>query len=121
MTARRILLATLCLLALATSASAEPTRMTDSRGPEWIQDGASTCVLINATFMICGRTMLPEPGQQMTMQPTHDCSRSTATDPSMAECVGWYPVLPNLPRYSQTTRSLVVAWVCTDALPQKGQ
>lgn len=40
---------------------------------------------------------------------------------AMAECVGWYPVLPSLPRYSQTTRSLVVPWVCTDALPQKGQ
>lgn len=38
-----------------------------------------------------------------------------------AECVGWYPVLPSLPRYSQTTRSFVVPWVRNDGLPQKGQ
>lgn len=76
----RVRLALFCLLTFATSASAEVNRMTDSQGREWVQDGATTCVSISATFAICGRTMPPEPGKQMTMQPTHDCSRPTATD-----------------------------------------
>lgn len=69
-------------LGLVTPVLAEPIRMTDSRGWEWMQDGPITCVQISPTFGTCGRTQLPpDPGAKMTMRPiTHDCSRQSPTD-----------------------------------------
>ncbi len=110
---RHLLGVIVAALGLAAPALAEEIRKTDSFGREWVQDGEHTCMFINSTYGVCGRTVGPLVEHiGTTMQPTHDCTRPIPADPW--EC------RPRVQGLSPAERAVMLQWLLSHPVTNPG-